>query len=214
MRRQSILDDLIPSPRGTLRVIANVAIALLLSTCGVQSIIIDGAFPTPAVSPVDINLGVYYSPEFREFAFIEYSEEGKEEYNISSGGTHMNLFNSLLSGMFSSVTILSDLEGSQLNAIDAIFIPNIEEFQLALPQKTRLGSYEVWIKYNMRLLAPNGGYIADWILTSYGRAPDESFQSVESGVNDATVGALRDLASSFSLGFSSVPEVKEWLESR
>lgn len=191
-----------------------VSMALLLSNCGVKAIVIDGDYPTPAVSQIDINLGVYYSPEFRQFAFIEYTEEGEEQYNISSGETHVDLFDSILPSMFSSVQTVNSLEGEELRGLDAVFVPNIEEFQLALPQKTRLGSYEVWIKYNMRLLAPNGDYIADWILTSYGRTPDASFQSVEAGVNDATVGALRDLASSFSLGFSSVPDIKEWLESR
>mgnify|MGYP005721658327 FL=1 len=95
--------------------------------------------------------------------------------------------------------------------VDAVFTPLIEEFQLALPMKTKLDVYEVWIKYNMRLATAEGDYIADWVLTSYGKTPTETFRSTEAAINDAAVVALRDLASSFSLSFSQVPEVRDWL---
>ena len=90
-------------------------------------------------------------------------------------------------------------------------MPVIEEFQLALPAKTKLEVYEVWIKYNMRLLDSEGDSLADWVVTSYGKTPIDTFRSVENGINEAAVVALRDLASSFSLNFMQVPEVKEWL---
>ena len=123
----------------------------------------------------------------------------------------MQLFDSVLPAMFERVIILNDLTAAQTEQVDAVFVPSIEEFQLALPQKTRLDSYEVWVKYNMRLQGPQGDYIADWVLTSYGKTGVTTFRSVEAGINDATVGALRDLGSSFTLSFSAVPEVRDWL---
>ena len=66
----------------------------------------------------------------------------------------------------------------------------------------------------MRLLSAEGDYIADWVLTSYGKTPTESFRSVEAAINDAAIVALRDLASSFSLSFAQVPEVRDWLNGR
>jgi hypothetical protein len=60
-------------------------------------------------------------------------------------------------------------------------------------------------------MAADGEYIADWVLTSYGKTPTESMRSAESAINDAAVVALRDLASSFSLSFTQVPEVRDWL---
>ncbi|MDX1490949.1 MAG: hypothetical protein R3332_06655 [Pseudohongiellaceae bacterium] len=193
------------------RLVFTVMLVQFLVACGVKAIVIEGEYPTPALRAIEANVGVYYTPDLKEFMFIEYTDEGDEEYAISSGQTHVELFDSILPGMFSSVTVLDDLDEASRAGVDIVFIPNIEEFQLGLPQKTRLGAYEVWLKYNMQLLSPNGDYIADWILTSYGRAPTESFQSVEAGVNEAAVGALRDLGSNFSLGFSSVPEVRDWL---
>ena len=91
-------------------------------------------------------------------------------------------------------------------------MPVIEEFQLGLPAKTKLKVYEIWVKYNMRLENANGDYIADWVMTAYGKSPTESFQTVDAGVQDAAVVALRDLAASFTLGFSDIPEVNEWLK--
>lgn len=186
-------------------------LVVFLSACGVNSVVVSGSYPSPNVRQIPLTLGVYYDEALRNFAYTEYSETGKEEYRIATGQTHMQLFDSLLPAMFANVIVLDDLTSAQTQRVDAVFSPHIEEFQLALPQKTRLDSYEVWIKYNMQLLDPRGGYIADWVVTSYGKTPMETLRSTEAGINDATVSALRDLGSSFTLSFDSVPEVRDWL---
>jgi len=185
--------------------------AISLSACGVNNVVIEGSFPTPNISPLPLSVAVLYDPALTEFAYIEYSETGAEEYNIASGQSHVELFNAVLPAMFDEVVVVGSLEEAEVLGVDAIFAPLIEEFQLALPSKTKLDVYEVWIKYNMRLMAADGEYIADWVLTSYGKTPTESMRSAESAINDAAVVALRDLASSFSLSFTQVPEVRDWL---
>ena len=156
-------------------------------------------------------MAVYYDEALTEFAYIEYSETGNEEYNIASGQSHVDLFNAVLPAMFDDVVVVGTIEEAEALGVDAVFAPIIEEFQLALPAKTKLDVYEVWIKYNMRLMTPEGGYIADWVLTSYGKTPTESMRSAENAINEAAIVALRDLASSFSLSFTQVPEVRDWL---
>lgn len=192
------------------RVLAVLA-AISLSACGVNNVVIEGSFPTPNISPLPLSVAVFYDPALTEFAYIEYSETGTEEYNIASGQSHVELFNAVLPAMFDEVVVVGSPEEAEMLGVDAIFAPLIEEFQLALPSKTKLDVYEVWIKYNMRLMAADGEYIADWVLTSYGKTPTESMRSAESAINDAAVVALRDLASSFSLSFTQVPEVRDWL---
>ncbi|MDG2338557.1 MAG: hypothetical protein P8N94_11340 [Gammaproteobacteria bacterium] len=182
-----------------------------LSACGVSNVVIQGSFPTPNINPLPLSVAVYFDPALTDFAYIEYSETGTEEYNIASGQSHVELFNAVLPAMFDEVVVVGSLEEAEMLGVDAIFAPLIEEFQLALPSKTKLDVYEVWIKYNMRLMAADGEYIADWVLTSYGKTPTESMRSAESAINDAAVVALRDLASSFSLSFTQVPEVRDWL---
>lgn len=185
--------------------------ALALTACGVNNVVIEGSFPTPNINKLPLSVAVYYDPALTEFAYIEYSETGNEEYNIASGQSHVELFNAVLPAMFDDVIQVDSIEAAEAQGVDAVFAPLIEEFQLALPAKTKLDVYEIWIKYNMRLMTADGDYIADWVLTSYGKTPTESMRSVESAINEAAIVALRDLASSFSLSFAEVPEVKDWL---
>ncbi|MDE0732274.1 MAG: hypothetical protein OSB72_04385 [Gammaproteobacteria bacterium] len=188
-----------------------VLMMLIIANCGVSNVVIDGSFPTPNIAKLPVSVAVIYDDALREFSFMEYSETGEEEFNIESGGSHIQLFNAVLPAMFDEVVFVDTIEEVQATGADAIFAPAIEEFQLALPAKTKLDVYEVWIKYNMRLLTAEGDYIADWVLTSYGKTPAETFRSTEAAINDAAIVALRDLASSFSLGFGQVPEVRTWL---
>ncbi len=185
-----------------------------LSNCGVSNVVIDGSFPTPNINKMPIAIAVYYDDALKDFAYLEYSETGQEEFNIESGKSHVQLFNVVLPAMFDRVVFVDSMEEVPTLGVDAVFAPAIEEFQLALPMKTKLDVFEVWIKYNMRLLTPTGDYIADWVLTSYGKTPTETFRSVEGAINDAAVVALRDLASSFALSFNQVPEVRDWLNNR
>lgn len=184
---------------------------LSLTACGVNNVVIQGSFPTPNINKLPLSVAVYYDPALTEFAYIEYSETGNEEYNIASGQSHIELFNAVLPAMFDGVVVVDSIEQAEAQGVDAVFAPVIEEFQLALPSKTKLDVYEIWIKYNMRLMTAEGDYIADWVLTSYGKTPTESLRSVEAAINEAAVVALRDLASSFSLSFTQVPEVRDWL---
>lgn len=191
--------------------IAAVFCGFLLVSCGVSNVVIEGSFPSPNISKLPISVAIYYDDALKEFAYLEYSETGQEEFNIQSGSSHMELFNAIVPAMFDQVVVIGSMEEAKTLEVDAVFAPAIEEFQLALPAKTKLDVYEVWIKYNMRLLTAEGDYIADWVLTSYGKTPTQSFRSVEDAINEAAIVALRDLASSFSLSFSQVPEVRDWL---
>jgi hypothetical protein len=199
------------SMRGRVRTALIFVGALYLTGCGVSNVVIEGSFPTPNINKLPLNVAVYFDPALTEFAYIEYSETGSEEYNIASGQSHIELFSTVLPAMFDKVVVVSSIEEAEALGVDAIFAPIIEEFQLALPAKTKLDVYEIWIKYNMRLMTADGDYIADWVLTSYGKSPNESLRSAEAAINAAAIVALRDLASSFSLSFSQVPEVKDWL---
>ena len=186
-------------------------ISCFLISCGVSNLEIQGNFPTPNIKKIPLSVAVYYDDALRAFSYMEYSETGREEINIESGESHIRLFNAVLPAMFEEVIEVEGFDDPNVQDVDAVFAPVIEEFQLALPEKTKLEVYEVWIKYNMRILNSRGVSLADWVVTSYGKTPTETFLSVEDGINDAAIVALRDLASSFSLNFTRVPEVQDWL---
>ncbi|MDA9611728.1 hypothetical protein N9S63_00410 [OM182 bacterium] len=187
---------------------------LLVQGCGTSNIVIEGQYPSPNVNKIPLSIGVVYAQELIDFNYVEYSEIGEEEYSIKSGQSHRDLFDALLPSMFERVVVLDSVESAASQEVDIVFLPSIEEFQLALPAKTKLDVFEVWIKYNLRINDSEGNGIADWILTSYGKTPTRSMRSVENSINQAAVVALRDFASSFALGFAQVPEIRLWLSQR
>lgn len=184
---------------------------LLLSGCAARTITLNASYPTPLVVPLPLTIGVYYPEELREFRYTEIDDNsGKDQYIINAGPSQVALFNTVLPVMFQKVVQLDS--PTARDGVDAVFIPRVDEFQLGLPEKTRLSVYEVWMRYNMRLTRPNGDYIADWNMTAYGKSPSETFQSVDAGVQNAAEVAMRDLAATFSLSFSDFPDVKDWLQ--
>ena len=194
---------------------AVLAVLLLLGSCSATTIDISGTYPAPLVQKLPLTVGVIYDNAFTNHSYIEINDNtGDDQYIINSGASQVALFNTMLPAVFEEVVRLDNMDSaSNFAELDAVLVPAIEEFQVGLPQKTRLNVYEIWVKYNMRLARANGDYIADWVMTAYGKSPEETFQSVDAGVNDAANVALRDLAASFALGFSNIPEVNEWLRS-
>ena len=183
-----------------------------LSGCAARAITISASYPTPLVAKLPLTVGVYYPEALREFSYTEIDDSsGKDQYIIASGASQIALFNTILPVMFDEVI---ELDGPSTDnpQVDAIFVPDVEEFQLGLPQKTKLSVFEIWLKYNMRLTQPNGDYIADWVIKAYGKAPTATFQSVDIGVQNAAEVAMRDVAASFTLGFTEVPDIKDWLQ--
>ncbi len=195
------------------RFLTPVTLCMLLAGCSASVINIEGNYPSPLVNQLPLTLGVIYDDNFSNYSFTEIDEySGDDQYIINSGASQVDLFNTILPAVFSQVVFLESADDIASHPeLDMIFQPGIEEFQVGLPQKTRLNVYEIWVKYNMRLSAPDGNSIADWVMTAYGKSPQETFGSVDAGVNEAAVEAFRDLAATFSLGFANIPEVNDWL---
>lgn len=194
-----------------LRLMYGSVILILLSGCAARTITIDSSFPTPLVSKIPLTIGVYYPESLRTFSYTEIDDySGKDQYIVNSGQSQIKLFETILPQMFTNVVKL-DQPDTDNAAVEAVLIPTLNVFQLGLPDKTKLKVFEIWMQYNMRLTKPNGDFIADWNMSAYGKAPTESFKSVDSGVQNAAEVAMRDMAASFTLGFTEIPDVKDWL---
>ncbi len=185
----------------------------LFACSSISTINIEGSYPSPLVPQLPLSIGVIYDEAFSSYSFTEIDEySGEDQYIINSGASQVALFNTILPAVFAEVVFLDSADNiADYPDLDMVFEPSIEEFQIGLPQKTRLDVYEIWVKYNMRLSDPGGDSIADWVMTAYGKSPRSSFGSVDNGVNEAAVEAFRDLAATFSLGFTTIPEVNNWL---
>lgn len=193
--------------------LATLAATLVLTGCGSSTIVLSGTYPSPLARKIPITVGVYYPPTLRNYTYREIDDDtGKDQYIVQGGAAQLQLFNTVLPSLFNKVVMLDTPEqAASQPGLDAVLVPTLNEFQLGLPQKTRLKVYEIWLKYNMKLTKPGGEQIADWVMTAYGKSPQEDLQSVDRGVQNAALVAMRDLEASLTLSFANVPDVKEWL---
>lgn len=114
------------------------------------------------------------------------------------------------------VEIMGELRRQSV-AIDALLVPRIRDFQFSLPRQTRTDLYEVWIRYQIFLYAPDGSEIAEWEVHGYGKTDSRNYIVISTrqadALTDATIWALRDAAAYISFYFPHAPGVKEWLAS-
>lgn len=183
----------------------------LMAGCA-TNVKVEGTFPKPIVNQLPFNLGVFYPPEFRDYTYIEQSED-RDELSINIGGAQTSLFNTVLPALFKQVEPVNQAQEPQSNLpLDLVMTMTVDDFQYTVPSETRIDMYEVWVKYNLQLLDPQGQLIADWILTAYGKTPSELMKSESEAITQAMIVALRDAGANFALSFSKVPEIRQWLE--
>lgn len=194
--------------------------ALLLAGCGANEVIVQGEFPKPVMNKLPLTLGVYYSPEFREHTFHDQTVERNEsEWIVRTGDSQVAMHNTLLPGMFEKVVFLNEIprrdrvETVGEEQVDAVLVPAVDELQYSIPRHTKVNVFEIWMRYRYQLYDPQGELLADWTMTSYGKTPTAFIQTAEGAVNLAAVVALRDAGANFAMNFSTVPEVKLWMES-
>ncbi len=98
--------------------------------------------------------------------------------------------------------------------VDGILVPSIEEVQFAIPDQTGGEFYEVWIRYQLALFDADGQPLGEWPLIGYGKANQRNYGTIDqktTGLNEATIWALRDAAALLSFQFRDQTQVKAWL---
>lgn len=192
-----------------------IAIAITLHGCSTNVIIVQGEFPTPLVDALPVTLGIHYTEDFANHKY-EYQPKGMTEIKLvmDTGGVQTQMFNNLLPHMFEDVVMLDTYPPEPDSGIDLVLIPEVDDFQHAIPSHTKINVFEIWIRYRMQLFDAAGDPVADWIMSSYGKTPTAFMQSNDAGINSAAIVALRDAGANFALNFARVPEVKLWLEER
>jgi len=187
-------------------------LCVVLTSCK-STLNVVGNFPTPVVNQMPFSIGVVLGPEFTNFQYIE-AEEDRDEWDISVGKAQTQLFDVVLTAMFSDVATSQSLQEMPDKSIDLFFQPSLENFQYNVPNETKGKMYEVWLKYNLKVFDAQQQLLADWILTAYGKTPTAFLKSQEDGLNEAMVIALRDLGAGIALRFGHVPEINQWLKKK
>lgn len=180
------------------------------------------AFPLPLIEAYPLNMGKHYTEDFVNYAYVaevKRTTNGKTRVvsrtEVALGEPQINMFNSVLDGMFSTVTPVDTLEPGSIPAtMDAVIVPAIIDFQYANPRITRQNVYEIWIKYRIRLLTADGTKVADFTVPAYGKTPSAFMKTAGAAINAAALVALRDLGANLILRFEREADVAAWLEEK
>jgi len=203
-------------------------LTLLGAGCASKQVVVDGKFPSPLLDPLPVTMGVIYPSAFAQHEFFDEAKgRAESDWLVKTGEAQVEFWDILLTGLFDEVVHIRDWETVQARSgdIDGVLIPAIAELQYTIPTHTNVKVYEIWMRYEFRLVdigaihqQEDGALsfnpeerIAQWPITAYGKTPTAFLQSDEEAVNLAAVVALRDAGAHFITTFGRTPDVAAWL---
>jgi hypothetical protein len=174
-------------------------------------------------------VGVIYPSAFAEHEFFDEAKgRAESDWLVKTGEAQVEFWDTLFTGMFENVVHIRDWETvqSHLTTVDGVLIPAIAELQYAIPTHTNVKVYEIWMRYEFRLVDISAIHrqedgaltfnpderLAAWPITAYGKTPTAFLQTDEEAVNLAAVVALRDAGAHFVTTFGATPDVAAWLD--
>ena len=205
-------------------------LALLAAGCSTKQVVVEGNFPTPLLDPLPITLGVIYPSAVAGHEFFDEAKgRAESDWLVKTGEAQVEFWDILFGGMFEEVVHIRDWETVQSRGpeIDGVLIPAIADLQYTVPTHTNVKIYEIWMRYEFRLVdiaaihqQEDGALsfnpderLAAWPITAYGKTPTAFLQTDEEAVNLAAVVALRDAGAHFVTSFGTTPDVAVWLDS-
>jgi len=186
---------------------------LVLAGCaGTSSVQVDARFPEPVVAPLPLRMGVHLPEALRGYTHEEEIPR-HSSWRFELGAANVNLFQPVFGAMFEEVVPVDRIPPQRGDAgrLDGIVRPTLETFQFDIPRTEDNEFVEVWVEYKLELYTPEGGLIAEWPVSGYGRSREGNF-SQDRSLSEATVEAMREVGAELSIGFASLPEVSDWLE--
>ena len=204
-------------------------LTLLGAGCAGKQVVVEGNFPTPLLDPLPVTLGVIYPSAFAQHEFFDEAKgRAESDWLVKTGEAQVEFWDILFSGMFEDVVHIRDWETVQSRGadIDGVIIPAIAELQYTIPTHTNVKVYEIWMRYQFRLVDVSALHqqedgalsfnpeerLATWPITAYGKTPTAILQTDEEAVNLAAVVALRDAGAHFVTTFGANPGVATWLD--
>ena len=223
----STIFDLKPSELG--RWLFTLCLTLLTAGCATKQVEVEGNFPSPLLDPLPITLGVIYPSAFAKHEFFDEAKgRAESDWLVKTGEAQVEFWDILFGGMFDEVVHIRDWETVQSRGseIDGVLIPAIADLQYTIPTHTNVKIYEIWMRYEFRLVdvaaihrQEDGALsfnpderLAAWPITAYGKTPTAFLQTDEEAVNLAAVVALRDAGAHFVTSFGATPDVAVWLD--
>lgn len=175
------------------------------------NVVVDGSVPTPLVSRIPANVGVFYPEEFRDFSYEESIRDGGT-WHIELGEQNHEFFQNLLGSIFLSVSEIEEppLPAETMESLDGIIVPRIEKYGFLTPAVSGLKFFSASIEYRIVMYDQQGSKIGDWNIVGYGKAEGGSF-SADNAINEATILAIRDGGARIAIELIDQPAVRNWL---
>ena len=133
----------------------------------------------------------------------------RSEWKISLGAAQRSMFETLGKSVFENYALTSSISAGQ--TLEGVIEPRIKELQFSIPKQTRTDYFEVWIRYQFKLFDKNANLVGEWDLPAYGKAKAQDYPSDGTALQAAALSACRDAMAFFSLNFTRVPLVKNWI---
>lgn len=204
-------------------------LTLLGAGCASKQVVVEGNFPTPLMDPLPITVGVIYPQAFAEHEFFDEAKgRADSDWLVKTGEAQVEFWDKVFNGMFAEVVHIRDWQTVQTRGggIDGVIIPAISDLQYTIPTHTNVKIYEIWMRYDFRLVDINAIHqqddgaltvnpderLAAWPITAYGKTPTAFLQTDEEAVNLAAVVALRDAGAHFITTFGAMPDIAAWLD--
>ena len=206
-------------------------LTLLAAGCATKQVEVEGNFPTPLLDPLPITLGVIYPSAFAKHEFFDEAKgRAESDWLVKTGEAQVEFWDILFGGMFDEVVHIRNWETVQSRGqeIDGVLIPAIADLQYTIPTHTNVKIYEIWMRYEFRLVdiaaihqQEDGALsfnpderLAAWPITAYGKTPTAFLQTDEEAVNLAAVVALRDAEGSKAVDaelLQYINRLSDWL---
>ena len=192
--------------------VATFFMLLLLGSC-TTSVVVKGSVPTPLVSKIPANIGVFYPEEFKSFKYTEVIRDSGT-WNIDLGAQNLLFFRNLTKALFTSVHEVSEppLSPEVMQGLDGIFVPRIEKYGFLTPSISGLKFFSASVEYRIELYDREMAKIGGWNIIGYGKSEGGLFTS-DDALNEATMLAIRDGGARIAIELIQQPSVQNWIKS-
>ncbi len=186
-----------------------VAAVVLLSGCS-ETVDIKPVVEVMGRPAMNAAVGVYHSPEFRNYQFTADVYGNGFTFIFPLGSSSEAMLKSLYPKVFKSIKEVNAMPTGASDAKDVatVLVPEIESFQF--PLQCLLGPYWAEIRYRFTLYSPQGEKLISWTAKGWGEGGDGTLYGEFGPIADATNMAMQMAAMKFVSSFDQVPEVKRW----
>lgn len=169
-----------------------ILIVALTTGCVTNIAIKDPSIPKPHFEKLSLIVALRLPNEFYNFVHKE-NVLGQESWTIDLGTSNATFFTQLFEYMFDDLIVLRPDDDTLNYTFDALIEPEIEGFEISVPNQSKTNEFVVWIRYRMQVYDKIGNNTSTWSVSAYGKSQIKGLGRKKSLQRAATL-AMRDAA--------------------